>query len=429
MSTRRPELSRRGFLTGSLLVAAGTVLPTTACSTDPLGGAAGAGARTTLNVWYHAYGETGTQQAVLRYATAFTKAHPDIAVKVTWVPGDYSGKINATLLTDAAPDVFEIGDFSESLARRGQIAALDDVYGSAKSDFNKNAVEAVTVDGKLYGVKMIDDVMMLYYRKSVLAKAGITPPRTFDELVAAAKALTTKDHKGLFVGNDGLGDSGVLAVFSNGGDLVAPDGTVAFGTPQALEALKGLKRLHDDESLLLGFTTDWWDPAALTQGVVPMQWSGLWAMPAIEDALGDDFGVLPWPAFKTGAAPVVRVGGWTCVVNAKGGNVAAAKKFVQWLWVRQSDLQKDFAESYGFHVPPRTSVAASAEKLATGTAKEAVVLAGTYGKHYPGTWDSAVSNTFNAAAVKIAEGQGDPQALLADAVKKAQSEIDKQLGR
>ncbi|MEU7072135.1 extracellular solute-binding protein [Streptomyces narbonensis] len=427
MSARRTELSRRGFLTGSLLIAAGSVL-TTACSTDPVGGSA-AGAKTTLNVWYHAYGEVGVQQAVLRYATAFTKANPDIAVKVTWVPGDYSAKLNATLLTESAPDVFEIGDFSESLARRGQIAALDDVYGSARSDFNKNAVDAVGVDGKLYGVKMIDDVMMLYYRKSVLSKAGITPPTTFDGLVAAAKALTTKKNKGLFVGNDGLGDTPGLAVFSNGGDLVTRDGTVAFGSPRALEALTGLKRLRDDKSLLLGFTTDWWDPAALTQGVVPMQWCGLWAMPAVKTALGDDFGVVPWPAFKAGGAPVVRVGGWTGCVNAKGGNVAAAKRFVQWLWVEQAELQKDFAESYGFHVPPRTSVAATAKKLSDGAAKETVELAQKYGKHYPGTWDTAVSSAFSAAAAKIAGGQGEPAGVLADAVKKAQSEIDKQLGR
>ncbi|MFD9723025.1 ABC transporter substrate-binding protein [Streptomyces sp. NPDC059072] len=427
MSARRPELSRRGFLTGSLLVAAGTVL-TTACGTDPTGGSS-SGAKTTLNVWYHAYGEAGTQQAVLRYATAFTKANPDTAVKVTWVPGDYTAKLNATLLTESAPDVFEIGDFSEALARRGQIAALDDVYGSAKSDFNTNAVESVAVDGKLYGVKMIDDVMMLYYRKSALSKAGITPPATFDDLVAAAKALTTDKNKGLFVGNDGIGDSPSIAAFANGSDLVTPDGKVAFGSDRALEALTGLKRLHDDKSLLLGFTTDWWDPAAFTQGVVPMQWGGLWSMPAVSTALGDDFGVLPWPAFKAGAAPVVRVGGWTSCVNAKGKNVDAAKKFVQWLWVGQSDLQKDFAESYGFHVPPRTSVAASAQKLTAGAAKETVELAAKYGKHYPGTWDTAVSSTFNAAAAKITGGQGDPAALLADAVKKAQSEIDKQLGR
>lgn len=427
MSPRRSELSRRGFLTGSLLVTAGTVL-TTACSNDPSGGSS-SGAKTTLNVWYHAYGEAGAQQAVLRYATAFTKANPDIAVKVTWVPGDYASKLYATLLTDAAPDVFEIGDFSEALARRGQIATLDDVYGSAKSDFNTNAIESVTVDGKLYGVKMIDDVMMLYYRKSVLSKAGITPPTTFDGLIAAAKALTTKKNKGLFVGNDGIGDSAILNVFSNGGDLVAPDGKVAFGSARALEALTGLKRLHDDKSLLLGFTTDWWDPAAFIQGVVPMQWCGLWAMPAIAPALGDDFGVLPWPAYKAGGAPVVRVGGWTSCVNAKGKNVAAAKKFVQWLWVQQSDLQKDFAESYGFHVPPRKSVAATAKKLSSGTAKETVELAAKYGKHNPGTWETAVSSAFNATAAKIADGQGDPAALLADAVKKAQREIDEQLGR
>ncbi|MFF9511456.1 hypothetical protein ACF1BU_34650 [Streptomyces sp. NPDC014724] len=70
MSARRAEL-RRGFLTGYLLVAAGAVL-TTACSTDPTGDSA-SGAKTTLNVWCHAYGEAGTQQAALRYAKALTK--------------------------------------------------------------------------------------------------------------------------------------------------------------------------------------------------------------------------------------------------------------------------------------------------------------------------------------------------------------------
>ncbi|MFG2915101.1 ABC transporter substrate-binding protein [Kitasatospora sp. NPDC048298] len=421
MSAYRPQLSRRGFLGGSLLFVAGAAV---GCSTSPLGGGS-SGAETTLNVWFHAYGEAGTQQAATRYAESFTKAHPDIAVKVTWVPGDYTSKLNATLLTDGAPDVFEIGDLSAGMARRGQIAVLDDLYGAAEADFNPGDIDYVTVDGKLYGVKMVDDVMMLYYRKSALAKAGITPPTTFDQLAAAAKALTTKNGKGLFVGNDGIGDTPSLAVFSNGGDLVT-DGTVAYASPQAVEAVAGLKRLHDDQSLLLGFTTDWWDPSAFTQGVVPMQWCGLWAMPAIRTALGDDFGVLPWPAFKPGGTPVLHVGGWTSCVNAKGKHTDAAKKFVQWLWVEQTDLQKDFAESYGFHIPPRTSVAAAADKLAQGTAKETAELAAKYGRHNPNTWDTAVSTPLAAAAAKIVGGQGDPAALLADAAKQAQTAVDKQ---
>ncbi|MER5986222.1 extracellular solute-binding protein [Streptomyces sp. NPDC001787] len=421
MSAQKAKLSRRGFLGGSILFVAGAAV---GCSTDPTGGNSG-GAKTTLNVWSHAYGEAGTQQALTRYATAFTKANPDIAVKVTWTPGDYSSKLYATLLTESAPDVFEIGDFSESLARRGQIAALDDIYGSAKSDFNPGAREMVTVDGKLYGVKTLDDIMMLYFRKSVLSKAGITPPDSFDALADAAKALSSKKTKGLFVGQDGLGDSAILAVFSNGGDLVA-DGKAAFGSPQAAEAVAGLKRLHDDRSLLLGFTTDWWDPSALIQNVVPMQWGGLWSMPAIKTALGDDFGVLPWPAFKAGGKPVVRVGGWSTCVNAKGKNVDAAKKFVQWLWIEQTDLQTDWSQNYGLHIPPRTSVAASADKLTQGPAKETVELAATYGRNNPSTWNSAVSSLFTAAATKAVSGQGDAAELLAGAAEKAQGEIDKQ---
>ncbi|MER8182372.1 sugar ABC transporter substrate-binding protein [Kitasatospora sp. NPDC094015] len=422
MSARSSQLSRRGFLGGSLLFVAGAAV---GCSTTPGGSGDAGGAGTTLNVWSHAYGEAGTQQALTRYAAQFTKANPDIAVKVTWVPGDYTAKLNASLLADGAPDVFEIGDFSQALARRGQIAPLDDVYGSAKADFGQGDLDYVTVDGKIYGIKMIDDVMMLYYRKSVLAKAGITPPTTFDALASAAKALTSKSGKGLFLGNDGIGDSPILAVWSNGGELVA-DGKVAYASPKAVEAVTALKRLADDQSLLLGFTTDWWDPSAFTQNVVPIQWCGLWAMPAVKTALGDDFGVLPWPAFGSAGKPVVRVGGWTSCVNAKGKHVEAAKKFVKWLWVEQSDLQKDWSESYGFHVPPRRPVAATADKLSQGTAKETVELAATSGRSNPNTWDTEVSTPFAAAAKKIVSGQGDPAQLLADAAAQAQTALDKQ---
>ncbi|MGW6688692.1 ABC transporter substrate-binding protein [Streptomyces sp. NPDC054961] len=422
MSLRKADLSRRGFLGGSLLLVAGAV---TACSTDPAGSGSAGGPKTTLNVWYHAYGEAGTQQAVTRYATAFTKANPDIAVKISWIPGDYQAKLSSTLLTSEAPDVFELGDFETGLAKSGQIAALDDIYGASKSDFTSTNLEYLTAGGKLYGVKQVDDAMMLYYRKSTLDKAGIKVPTTFVELADAAKELTTKNTKGLFVGNDGVGDAPFNAILSNGGELVA-DGKAAFASARAVEALTAVKRLHADNSLLRGFTTDWWDPSALTQNAAAMQWGGLWSMPAVEKELGDDFGVAPWPALKAGGKPVVRIGGWSCLVNAKGGNVEAAKKYVQWLWIAQTDLQKDFSQSYGLHIPPRKAVVAAADKLRTGTAKEAVELAAAYGTANPNTWSSAVRTAFSDAVSKAMTGQGDVADLLTAGAAKAQPEIDKQ---
>ena len=200
-------ISRRRFLGGLGLgvaaVSAGPLL--SACgggssglSGDQGGGGASAGAsgsKPTLNVWYHQYGEAGTQQAVMRYA----KEYPDATVKVQWTPGDYTSKLNAGLLSTSGPDVFE-SSVNIDQVKSGQVAALDDIIGDTKSDYTDADIKSSTVDGKIYQVKMVDDMGVLYYRKSILDKAGVKPPTTIDELISASKALNTKDQKGLFIG-------------------------------------------------------------------------------------------------------------------------------------------------------------------------------------------------------------------------------------
>jgi multiple sugar transport system substrate-binding protein len=415
-------VSRRTFLGTSLLFVAGTAV---ACSSD--GGSGSSGAKITLNQWYHAYGEQGTQQAVKRYAADYTKANPDVAIKISWIAGDYETRLNSALLTKDAPDVFEIGDFRAQNVKNGLLAPLDDIIAPHRSDYAKAALDTATVDGKVYGVKMMDDVMMLYYRKSLLSAAGVNPPQTFDELVQAATKLTTGGRKGLYIGTDGVGDIGYLLLWSGGADLVDPAGkTATFASPQGVAAISGLKRLHDSKALLEGFTTDWADPSAFNQNAVAMQWSGLWAMPDIKKRHGDDFGVIPWPRFSATGTPAVRVGGWYELVNAKGKNVEAAKKYVQWLWIQQAELQKDWCVRYGFHIPSRQPVAAQTSEFASGPAKDAANMSQQYGHSFPATWNKATTTTFTQSLVKIAKGKADPAAELAAAQTKCQAELDKQ---
>ncbi|MFF1595379.1 ABC transporter substrate-binding protein [Streptomyces sp. NPDC058286] len=421
--TARSDLTRRGFLGTSLLFVAGAAV---ACSSDPQGTASAKGAKVTLTQWYHQYGEEGTQTAVKRYAEQYTKANPDVAINVVWGAdtSQYETKLNAALLGADAPDVFELGDFRAEMARKGQLAPLDDVYGSAKDGFNQADLDYLTVDGKIYGMKTIDDVMVMYYRKSMLKKAGVTPPTTFTELVDAAKKLTTGDVKGLFIGNDGIGDSPYLLAWSQGRDLIK-DGKVVYA--DAAKSIGGLRDLHSDKSVLLGFTTDWYDPGAFTQGATAMQWGGLWSLPAIEKALGDDFGVVPWPAYDSSGKPVARLGGWTQAVNAKSQHVDEAKKFLQWLWIKQSEIQIDWAVKYGFHVPPQTEVAARTPGLNKGAAKDAVEIGTKYGVSFPAEWTQAMQAEFIAAAADIAKGAA-PEKTLKKAQSKAQADLDKQMG-
>jgi multiple sugar transport system substrate-binding protein len=382
--------------------------------------------------WYHQYGEEGTQQAAQRYAEEYTKEFPNVEVEMVWVPGDYSGQaLPAALLTDSGPDVYEDHP-SFAMVKAGQCEPLDDLLTEEiKADFHPNNLAVNTIEGKLYGIKMIDDMGLLYYKKSALEEAGVNPPQTMDEVIAAAKALDTGRVKGLFVGNDG-GITGLNTIlpWSAGVDFLDPETSeITFNNERTVLAYQKLKELNDSGALLVGAPTDWWDPSALIQGLAAMQWGGLWAMPAITEALGEDFGVVPWPALDAEGTPTTFWGGWSECVNPRGENqqIEEAKKFVKWLWIDRTDLQQDWALSYGFHVPPKISAAETAEPLKTGPASEAVNILSQYGKFLPPQWTAAMFTSLNTHITNIVKNGADAATEVAAAAQECQAELEKTL--
>lgn len=91
--------------------------------------------------------------------------------------------------------------------------------------------------------------------------------------------------------------------------------------------------------LLLGAPKDWFDPSALTAGLTAMQFTGLWTFPDLKKGLGDDFGVMAWPALDGQGKASVPVGAYGSCVSAKSKDVEAAKKFAKWLWIDQTAYQ------------------------------------------------------------------------------------------
>jgi multiple sugar transport system substrate-binding protein len=370
------------------------------------------GGKPSLAQWYHQYGEAGTQQAVEKYA----KEYSDASVTVQWSPGDYDKKTASALLTDGGPDVFEYGNGPTiDMIKGGQVVDLSDLLGDAKSDFTPSLISRLTYQGKLYGIPQVTDMQLLVYRKSLLSAAGIQPPQTVDELLAAAKKLTTDKVKGLFVGNDGgVGILGGPALWSAGLDYLTEDNQFGFDDPAAVESLRKLRELFTSKSLLLGAPTDWSDPSAFTQGLTAMQFTGLWTFPQIQKAFPDDFGVLPWPKLNaTTGAPSVPVGAYASAVNAKSKNVDAAKKFVKWLWVDQTDKQLDWAQSYGFHIPARKSLIAKADKLKSGPAADAAKFVNENGHaQTPLLWTSKSGTAYSDALNRIIKNGSDPATEL-----------------
>jgi len=407
-------------LTGAALTSAAL----TACGSNTgrsSGDSSSGGGAGSLSQWYHQYGEKGTEQAVKRYAAAYQKA----TVSVQWIPGNYDQKAAAALLTSSGPDVFEYGNGPTiDMITGKQVVDLGDLLGTARSDFTSSLLERMTYQGKLYGIPQVVDMQLFLYRKSMLKKAGVEPPKTLDDLLTAAKKLTTGKVKGLFLGNDGgAGVVGGPVLWSSGHDYLTAQDKPDFNNAEVIGALRKLHQLFGSGHLLLGAPADWSDPSAFIQGLTAIQWTGLWVLPQVQEALGDDFGVLPFPGID-GGQPSVPVGAYASCVSARADDVDAAKAFVKWLWVDQTGDQLDFAQSYGFHVPSRKSLIARADKLKHGEAKKAAGYLDSYGHpQTPLLWTPTASSAFNDAMDKIIRSGADPKSTLSGVQGTVESEL------
>ncbi len=410
MTIRRRDLLAAGLGAGAL----------TACGSNT--GRGGGGSEPELAQWYHQYGEPGTERAVQRYAAGFEKAR----VSVQWRPGNYDQQTAAALLTDSGPDVFEVNGPTLDQIRGGQVLDLTELVEEVKDDFDPAVLAPKTHDGRVYGIPQAVDMQMLYYRKSLLKDAGVEPPTTLDALVDAAHRLTGGKVKGLFLGNDGgAGVLGGTPLYAAGFQLVGDDGKAGFDDPAAARTLGKLHRLYADRSLLLGAPSDWPDPSAFVQGLTAMQWTGLWALPAVRKELGDDFGVLPFPKDGSQGRPSVPVGAYGAAVSARSRHKELAKEYVKWLWVERTDLQEDFALSYGFHIPARISLAEKTTALKDGPAADAVRFTTDHGYAQPLLWTPSSQTAYQDALSRIIRNGAAPERELRAVVRKVSAELDR----
>lgn len=424
------SLSRRRFLqyTGSL--AAGSSLLAACAGTGSSTGSAPASGSSTpaLTQWYHQYGEKGTHEGVLKYASDYKPAK----VTVSWVPGTgtaYPDKVRAALLGSKAPDVFELPGISVDQVKAGLLEPLDDLIADVKNDFNPASLAPFTVDGKVYGIKMINDPTFIYYRKSMFQQAGVEIPQTMDDLIKVAKKLTNSSHKGIYIGPDGGVDAlYLIAGWASGGDYISPDNKIIFNTDRMAAAYEKIYELNTSGGVLPDAPTFWWDPSSFTQGTVAMQWCGLWAMPGIKASqVADDFGIFPLPALDAQGKPATVNGGWAEFVNAKSPNKQAAKDYVKALWITNAQVQIDWNVAYGFHVPPRISTSTQTTKLKTSPASDAVDILNKYGHANGPLWNSAMDTALRTAVSNIVKTGKNGRAELDAAAAKANAELQKEL--
>jgi xylobiose transport system substrate-binding protein len=115
------------------------------------------------------------------------------------IPGaDYQQKLQTIISTKKAPDVFFNwgGGSIQPFVKAGLLLPLDDMIKSdpgLKANFLPSVFNTAVVDGKAYGVPMRGtQPVLMFSNTKVLSDAGITPPKTWSDLLAAVQTLKAK---------------------------------------------------------------------------------------------------------------------------------------------------------------------------------------------------------------------------------------------
>jgi multiple sugar transport system substrate-binding protein len=182
----------------------------------------------------------------------WNRTHPGEKVTLVELP-DSADETQAQMATDLRDgdrsrfDVLNIDvNWTSEFAAAGWIRPLPRDRFPLKT-FLPPVVDTATYDGQLYAVPYVTNAGLLLYRKDVLAKEGVPPPRTWSELERYAKTIAPKHgldgYAGQFLPYEGLTVNAAEAVYSAGGSILGDEGErVTVDSAAAREGIGFLAR-------------------------------------------------------------------------------------------------------------------------------------------------------------------------------------------
>ncbi len=204
------------------------------------------------------------------------------------------------------------------------------------SDYPTNTVDIGRKDGVAYIVPLVTEWQVLYYRKDLLKKAGLSVPTNFMELEAAAKAMN-KDGVAGFASR-GKGAAAVTQLSSyvyNYGGRYLEGGKAVFDSPEALDAIRFYGRMLGTYGPQGVTSMSWENVMPVFQAGKAAMWTdasvfyGQIVDPTKTQIPAEDIGVAQLPRGPKGDSPFIVVS-WGMAMSAKTKNQDAAQKFLDW---------------------------------------------------------------------------------------------------
>ncbi|MEI7032096.1 ABC transporter substrate-binding protein [Streptomyces pratensis] len=249
------------------------------------------------------------------------------------IPGaDYQAKLQTIISSKQAPDVFFNwgGGSIKPFVDAGLLLPLDSFIAkdpNLRTKFLPSVFNSAVVDGTPYGVPMRGtQPVVLFNNGKVLREAGVEPPKTWDDLLAAVKALKADGVTPIALGG---GDRWTtLMWFEYLYDRIAGPGLFrkaldgdkdAWASPDSRKALSKVRELVDAGAFGTNYDsvkfTDQGSPTLLATGRAAFELMGSWGYSTQQDAHPEfaksDLGYSAFPSVEGGKGDQANIVGNT----------------------------------------------------------------------------------------------------------------------
>jgi multiple sugar transport system substrate-binding protein len=303
----------------------------------------------------------------------------------------------------------------QQLASTGGLVSLS-ANDLSTAGLYPSIVSAGSYQGQTYGIAPGVNDLALYYNKDLFTKAGLTPPKTWAQLAADAKALTSGTRRGIAFSAAATEEGSFQFepfFWSAGADLKN------LASPQAVAALTLWKTLVSDgyasKSVVNWSQAD--VEAQFQAGNAAMMVNGPWQLPVLNGTAGLHFGVAPIPVPSAADPAVSPLGGEVWAVgHSNPGRETKALAVVKCLL--SPSVSVTWSKDAGY-IPSNQAAAAQMAKsdpqlapfiAEVGTAKARTAELGTaYPKVSTALWtalqQALASGTSPQAALSQAQSQ------------------------
>lgn len=281
-------------------------------------------------------------------AEGIDKVYPEVKVKLQQYPtsDEFWNAIPAAIAANTAPDVIAFSDEGNfEYIVKGTLAPLDDLIqkvGFDKSKIAPSLFKGWTYENKLYGMPYDASTSMLSINKKMFEAAGLKEyPKTMDELVAAAKAMT-KD--------------GVYGICANIHEFHITQYAHAFGggwgfgksinSPENVQGVQFFVDLYKEHKVAVypKQLAAAWDGEVFAKGKAAMSTGGPWYFGYVKEASPDmEFVAMPIPKGTVESQSAYSHG---LSILSQSKNQEAAMKFISYALRDEAQLKGIEAVGY-----------------------------------------------------------------------------------